>query len=266
MVAPTPSVGAAGPGGWPRPLVLLRHGQSEANAADGFSGWLDVPLSDRGRREALAAGRLLRARGLVPDVVHTSQLRRAGDTAVLALAALGRPDVPIRRTWRLNERHYGALQGRSRAAVRAEYGDELFHRWRRSFDTAPPPAEPGSMVPAPPGGPPGGAPRAESLADVLRRVLPCWEDDVLPDVRAGRLVLVVAHSNSLRALCAHLDSLGPAEVEHLNVPTGVPLRYDLDAGGRPARAGGQYLDPAGAAAGIAEVLAQGGGAGPRGGA
>jgi 2,3-bisphosphoglycerate-dependent phosphoglycerate mutase len=243
-------------------VVLLRHGQSEANAEDGFSGWIDVPLSDRGRREAARAGELMAAAGLVPDVVHTSVLSRAVDTADLALTALGRPGVPVHRSWRLNERHYGALQGRSRAAVRAQFGDELFQLWRRSYGHAPPPSttETGSCGRRRDPGrdaPPGGEPRTEALADVLRRLLPYWKGAVLGDLRAGKVVLVVAHSNSLRALCMHLDALTLDEVFLLNVPTGVPLHYDLDGDLRPLVRGGTYLDPAAAAAGVAEVLAQG---------
>jgi 2,3-bisphosphoglycerate-dependent phosphoglycerate mutase len=245
-------------------LFLLRHGQSAANAEDSFSGWLDVPLSDRGRREAVRAGELIAAQGPLPDVVHTSVLSRAVDTAELALQAMGRPGVPVRRSWRLNERHYGALQGRLRAEIRAEFGDELFASWRRSYEDAPPPstADPAADAAAELSRrhwadfPPGGPPRTESLADVLRRLLPYWQH-IHGDLEAGRVVLVVAHSNSLRALCMHLDGLDADEVARLDVPTGVPLRYDLGRENRPLARGGEYLDPAAAAAGVTEVRAQG---------
>ncbi|GAB2965271.1 2,3-bisphosphoglycerate-dependent phosphoglycerate mutase [Amycolatopsis acidiphila] len=233
----------------PRTLVLLRHGQSTANADDTFAGWLDVPLTERGRWEARNAGKLLAGHGLLPDVVHTSLLHRAIDTAELVLSALGRENCPVRRSRRLNERHYGLLQGRSRKAVRAEFGDEAYRLWRRSYDVAPPPGEP-----ATPGGP-----RTEALSDVRARVAPYWAGRLAPDVRAGRVTLVVAHGNSLRALCMLLDGLGPDEVSRLNVPTGVPLRYDFDDELEPVPRGGTYLDPDLAAAGVAEVLAQGGG-------
>jgi 2,3-bisphosphoglycerate-dependent phosphoglycerate mutase len=243
-------------------LLLLRHGQSAANSEDSFSGWLDVPLSDRGRREAARAGELMIERALLPDVVHTSVLTRAIHTADIALAAIGHPCLPTRRSWRLNERHYGALQGRSRVAVRADFGDESYSLWRRSYEHAPPPlpdSDPSSArhdlryadVPA------GDLPATEALADVYRRVVPYWRDAIASDLHAGRAVLVVAHSNSLRALCMHLDALTPREVETLNIPTGVPLHYELDREHRPHVRGGTYLDPTSAAAGIAEVLTQG---------
>jgi 2,3-bisphosphoglycerate-dependent phosphoglycerate mutase len=245
-----------------RTLLLLRHGQSEANSEDSFSGWLDVPLSDRGRREAARAGELLSEHGLLPDVVHTSVLSRAIDTADIALAVLRRPRVPTRRSWRLNERHYGALQGRSRAAVREEVGDELLARWRRSYDAAPPPlsADDPSAAwrdPRYAAQPAGVLPATEALCDVRARVVPYWRDVIVTDLRAGRLPLVVAHGNSLRALVMYLDGLTPEEIRSVNIPTGVPLRYDLDRALRPVLRGGTYLDPHAAAAGIAEVAAQG---------
>lgn len=232
-----------------RTLVLLRHGQSTANAEDTFGGWLDVPLTERGRQEARTAGKLLAAHDLLPGVVHTSLLHRAIDTAGLALSVLGLEHCPARRSWRLNERHYGLLQGRSRKAVRVEFGDEKYRLWRRSYDIAPPPGEPAFA----------GGPRTEALSDVRARVAPYWTDSLAPDVLAGRVTLVVAHGNSLRALCMELDGLGADEVSGLNVPTGVPLRYDFDDDLRPLVRGGSYLDPERAAAGVAEVLAQGGG-------
>jgi 2,3-bisphosphoglycerate-dependent phosphoglycerate mutase len=243
-------------------LLLLRHGQSAANSEDSFSGWLDVPLSDRGRREAARAGELMAEQGLLPDVVHTSVLTRAIHTTVIALATIGHPWLPTMRSWRLNERHYGALQGRSRAAVRAEFGDESYSRWRRSYEHAPPPLPEGDPSSARhdrryAGLPARELPTTEALSDVYRRVVPYWQDVIAADLHAGRVVLVVAHSNSLRALCMHLDALTAREVEALNIPTGVPLRYELDHEYRPLVRGGTYLDPTSAAAGIAEVLAQG---------
>ncbi len=245
-----------------RTLLLLRHGQSTANSEDIFSGWLDVPLSDRGRREAVRAGELLAAYGPLPDVVHTSLLSRAIDTANIALAVLDRQWLPTRRNWRLNERHYGALQGRSRSAVRAEVGDAVFALWRRSYDHAPPPL----AADDPPSArherryaalPRRELPTTESLADVRARLLPYWQDAVVDDLYAGRTTLLVAHGTSLRALCMHLDGLTPKEISTVNIPTGVPLRYDLDRDYRPRVRGGVYLDPESAAAGAAEVAAQG---------
>jgi 2,3-bisphosphoglycerate-dependent phosphoglycerate mutase len=243
-------------------LVLLRHGQSTANADDSFSGWLDVALSERGAREAARAGALLAEHGLLPDAVHTSVLARAIRTADIALATVGRPWLATRRSWRLNERHYGAWQGRARSDVREEVGDEAFALVRRSPEHAPPRLpvdDPSSARFDPRYGalPAGDLPTAESLADVRRRVVPYWQDVIAADLAAGRTCLVVAHGNSLRALCMHLDALGPDEVSGLNIPTGVPLRYDLDRGLRPLVRGGTYLDPASAAAGVAEVEAQG---------
>lgn len=221
-------------------LVLLRHGESAWNAADLFAGWMDVPLSERGHSEARRCGESLVQAGLLPDVVHTSLLRRAIATANIALDAADRHWIDVRRSWRLNERHYGALQGRSREQVRAEFGDEQFIRWRRSYDAPPPPAEPVNDpryrdlgVPVPPG---------ESLKDVLARLLPYWEAAIAPDLRAGRTVLVVAHGNSLRALVKHLDGISDDDIVGLNIPTGRPLRYDLTHQLRPVHPGGSYLD------------------------
>jgi 2,3-bisphosphoglycerate-dependent phosphoglycerate mutase len=242
------------------PLILLRHGHSVGNGENTFSGWLDVPLSDRGRDEAIRAGRLMAAGGLTPDVVHTSALSRTFLTAGLVLEALGRPAVPVHRTWRLNERHYGGLQGLPRAAVLAALGPERFRLLRRSYDAVPPPATPEAVggTEEPSGGCPA-PPRAESLADVRRRLIPYWIGCVVAQLRAGKTPLIVGHSNSLRALCMQLDDLGPDHVLDLHIPTGVPLRYDLDAQLRPRNPGGTYLDPDAAAAGIAEVAAQGAG-------
>lgn len=243
-------------------LLLLRHGQSTANADDSFSGWIDVPLSRRGESEALAAAEMMHSTGLVPSVVHTSLLHRAIRTGDIVTGALGRPWLPVARTWRLNERHYGALQGRSRAAVLAEVGEETFMKWRRSYGARPPSISPadGEAVASDPRYahlPAGAVPLGESLEDVHRRLLPYWQDVIAADAADGRLPLVVGHGNSLRALCMILDGLDAADVEGLNIPTGVPLLYELDAQWRPVRRGGAYLDQAAADRGVAEVVAQG---------
>jgi len=242
--------------------VLLRHGESEWNAKNLFTGWVDVGLTEKGIAEARRGGELLREAGLLPDVVHTSVLRRAIRTADLALDAADRSWIPVQRSWRLNERHYGALQGKDKAAVRAEFGDEQFQQWRRSYDEPPPPLpddDPWSQV-----GDPRYAnlldlvPRTECLADVVHRMLPYWYDALVPDLLLGHLVLVAAHGNSMRALVKHLDGLGDEEVVGLNIPTGIPLRYELDDDTlRPVKPGGDYLDPDAAAASIEAVKNQG---------
>jgi 2,3-bisphosphoglycerate-dependent phosphoglycerate mutase len=245
-----------------RVLVLLRHGESTANADDVFGGWLDFPLTNRGRDQAAAAGRLIRDAGINPAAVHTSLLTRAVDTTDIVVAE-GLSDSPsVRRTWRLNERHYGALQGRRRSDVRREFGPQVYADWRRSYHLAPPAI--GTDHPQHPrhdprygGLPPGELPAGESLAAVRRRLVPYWQDAIAADLAAGHPTLVVAHGNSLRALCMHLDGLTPHEVSSRHIPTGVPLRYDLDDTLTPVVPGGSYLDPDRAAAGIAEVAAQG---------
>jgi len=246
----------------PGTLVLLRHGESEWNKANLFTGWVDVPLSDKGREEAARGGQLLAEHDLLPDVLHTSVLKRAISTAELALGEADRQWIPVRRSWRLNERHYGALQGKDKAATLAEYGEEQFMLWRRSYSTPPPEIEPGSEFsqdqdPRYAFLPPEARPATECLADVVVRMLPYWYDAIVPDLRSGATVLVAAHGNSLRALVKHLDDMGDDEVVGLNIPTGVPLRYDLDADLRPVKAGGEYLDPEAAAAAIEAVKNQG---------
>jgi 2,3-bisphosphoglycerate-dependent phosphoglycerate mutase len=233
-------------------LLLLRHGQSVSNAADVFTGWSDVPLSDTGRVQARGAAVILRILGVRPTCVHTSLLRRSITTAQIVLDELDRGWVPVHRSWRLNERHYGALTGRSKEAVRAEAGDARFRAWRRSYAVAPPPMGPDAArvmyADARYAGlAPDMLPRSESLADVWDRTAPYWFDVLLPEVRAGATPLVVGHGNSLRAFVMRLEGLGPAEVERLDIPTAVPMRYFLDDRGEPVPdPAGRYLDPIGA--------------------
>ncbi len=242
-------------------LVLLRHGESEWNAKNLFTGWVDVGLTEKGRAEAARAGELMRDDGVRPDVVHTSLLRRAIRTAELALDAADRSWLPVTRSWRLNERHYGALQGLDKAATREQYGDEQFMRWRRSYDEPPPPLDDDNEWSQ--AGDPRYAnlfevlPRTECLADVVHRMLPYWYDALVPELQAGRVLLVAAHGNSLRALVKHLDGLSDEAVVGLNIPTGVPLVYELDGSMKPVAPGGRYLDPAAAAASIEAVKNQG---------
>ncbi|OKL50907.1 phosphoglyceromutase [Buchananella hordeovulneris] len=240
-------------------LVLLRHGQSDWNAKNLFTGWVDVALSDLGREEATRGGELLREAGIAPDVVHTSLLRRAIMTANLALDAADRHWIPVKRNWRLNERHYGALQGKNKTQIRDEYGEEKFMEWRRSYDVPPPPIELGSEFsqdadPRYAGEP---IPATECLKDVLERMLPYWDEAIVPDLKAGKVVLVAAHGNSLRAIVKHLDGISDDEIAGLNIPTGIPLVYELDDELRPVKAGGTYLDPEAAAAAIQAVANQG---------
>ncbi|HVX09077.1 phosphoglyceromutase [Humibacter sp.] len=245
----------------PYTLILLRHGESEWNQKNLFTGWVDVRLSEKGRTEAAHAGELLASAGLLPDVLHTSVLTRAIQTADLALESADRLWVPVRRSWRLNERHYGALQGLDKAETKAKYGDEQFMLWRRSFDVPPPPlADDAEWSQA---GDPRYAdltdeelPRTECLKDVIARMLPYWRSDIIPDLAAGKTVLVTAHGNSLRALVKHLDGISDDDIAGLNIPTGIPLVYRLDEDFLPLGPG-EYLDPEAAAAGAAAVAAQG---------
>jgi 2,3-bisphosphoglycerate-dependent phosphoglycerate mutase len=241
-------------------LVLLRHGESEWNASNQFTGWVDVDLTAKGRAEAVRSGELIAEHNLFPDVLYTSLLRRAITTAHLALDTADRLWLPVRRSWRLNERHYGALQGLNKAEIKARYGDEQFMAWRRSYDTPPPPIEKGSEFSQdtdPRYANIGGGPLTECLADVVARFLPYFTDVIVPDLRTGKTVLIVAHGNSLRALVKHLDQMSDEEIVGLNIPTGIPLRYDLDDELRPVAPGGTYLDPEAAAAGAAAVASQG---------
>ncbi|WP_088282860.1 phosphoglyceromutase [Kineosporia sp. A_224] len=242
-------------------LVLLRHGESDWNAKNLFTGWVDVPLSDKGRAEAEAGGRLLTEAGVLPDVVHTSLLRRAITTANLALDAADRHWIPVKRHWRLNERHYGALQGKDKKQTLDTYGEEQFMLWRRSYDVPPPPIEDDDEFSQ--AGDPRYAglgadmPASECLKDVVVRMLPYWDTDIVPDLRAGKVVLVAAHGNSLRALVKHLDGISDEAIAGLNIPTGMPLVYELDENLAPTVPGGTYLDPEAAAAAAAAVANQG---------
>jgi 2,3-bisphosphoglycerate-dependent phosphoglycerate mutase len=241
-------------------LVLLRHGESDWNQKNLFTGWVDVDLTEAGEAEGKRGGELIREHDVLPSVVHTSLLRRAIRTAEISLDAVDRDWIPVRRSWRLNERHYGALQGKDKTAVRAEFGDEQFMLWRRSYDVPPPPLpddDQYSQV--------GDVryadlletvPRTECLADVVRRMLPYWYDAIVPDLRNGT-VLVAAHGNSLRALIKHLDDLSDEAVVSLNVPTGIPLRYDLDESTLMPVKPAEYLDPDAAKAAIEAVANQG---------
>jgi 2,3-bisphosphoglycerate-dependent phosphoglycerate mutase len=242
-------------------LILLRHGESEWNAKNLFTGWVDVRLSATGEAEAARGGALLAERGLLPDVVHTSVLRRAIHTSQLALDACDRHWIPVHRSWRLNERHYGALQGKDKKETLAKYGEEQFKLWRRSYDVPPPPIEAndqysqagdaryadlGAAMPA-----------TECLKDVVTRMVPYWDEAIVPDLKAAKRVLVTAHGNSLRALVKHLEGISDADIAELNIPTGIPLLYKLDSNFKPTVKGGEYLDPAAAKAAIEAVANQG---------
>jgi 2,3-bisphosphoglycerate-dependent phosphoglycerate mutase len=243
-------------------LVLLRHGESEWNAKGLFTGWVDVGLSEVGAQEAINGGRLLAQSEIRPDAVHTSVLTRAIQTAHLALEEADLLWLPVRRSWRLNERHYGALQGKDKAATRREFGDEQFMLWRRSYDVPPPPIaddDPLSQADDPRYAvlPPEARPRTECLKDVVARMLPYWYDAIVPELNSNQTVIVVAHGNSLRALVKHLDGISDAAIAELNIPTGIPLLYELDDAFRPTVSGGRYLDPEAAAKAAEAVKNQG---------
>jgi 2,3-bisphosphoglycerate-dependent phosphoglycerate mutase len=241
-------------------LILLRHGNSDWNQKNLFTGWVDVDLSDQGRAEAKRAGELLAESGILPDIQYTSVLRRAIHTANIALEVADRDWIDVKRSWRLNERHYGALQGKDKAQTLAEYGQEQFMTWRRSFDVPPPPLDDDNewsqAHDARYAGLGNDLPRTESLALVIDRMLPYWESDIKVDLAAGKTVLVTAHGNSLRALVKHLDGISDDEISELNIPTGIPLVYELDENFKPTGPA-RYLDPEAAAAGAAAVAAQG---------
>lgn len=242
-------------------LILLRHGHSEWNAQGLFTGWVDVDLNEQGIAEAKRAAELFADAQILPDVVHTSLLRRAINTANIALDGIDRHWIPVRRSWRLNERHYGALQGKDKKQTLEEFGAEQFMIWRRSYATAPPPLPDDAEFsqvgdPRYADVPDAELPRTECLADVLRRMLPYWDDAIVPDLHAGKVTLVTAHGNSLRALVKHLDGISEEEVVELNIPTGIPLVYELDDTLKPVRPGA-YLDPEAAADAIKAVATQG---------
>jgi 2,3-bisphosphoglycerate-dependent phosphoglycerate mutase len=241
-------------------LVLLRHGNSEWNTKNLFTGWVDVDLSEQGRGEAKRAGQLIAESGIVPDVQYTSLLKRAIHTADIALAEADLDWLPVKRSWRLNERHYGALQGKDKAQTLAEFGEEQFMTWRRSFDVPPPPLDDDSEFSQAHDRRyahiDGELPRTESLKLVIDRMLPYWFSDITVDLAAGNTVLVTAHGNSLRALVKHLDGISDDAIAELNIPTGIPLVYELDDAFAPV-APGRYLDPEAAAAGAAAVASQG---------
>jgi 2,3-bisphosphoglycerate-dependent phosphoglycerate mutase len=242
-------------------LILLRHGESVWNAKNLFTGWVDVELSEKGLVEAARGGQLLKEANLLPDVLHTSLLKRAIDTANIALKNCGRTGIPTKRSWRLNERHYGALQGKDKAATLKEYGEEQFQLWRRSFDV-PPPAiadndqysqknEPkysglGELLP-----------KTECLKDVVARVVPYLTGEITADLKSGKTVLITAHGNSIRAIVKYLDAISDADIAGVNIPTGIPLLYELNEKFEPITKGGRYLDPEAAKAAIAAVANQG---------
>jgi 2,3-bisphosphoglycerate-dependent phosphoglycerate mutase len=245
-------------------LVLLRHGQSTWNEANLFTGWYDADLTEQGRAEAVEGGRLMAEAGVRPDVVHTSLQTRAVRTADLCLDQMDRLWIPVRRSWRLNERNYGDLQGKGKVQTAEEFGADQVHVWRRSYDTPPPPLSPdderhprhdpryGSL-------PPDVLPASECLKDVVERMLPYWFDAVVPDLAAGLCTLIAAHGNSLRALVKHLDGIGDDEISELNIPTGVPLVYELGDDFRPAEArpvSERYLGDPDAIAAAAEAVAR----------
>ena len=242
-------------------LILLRHGESEWNAKNLFTGWVDVELSEKGLVEAARGGQLLKEANLLPDVLHTSLLKRAINTADIALKNCGRTGIPTKRSWRLNERHYGALQGKDKAATLKEYGQEQFQLWRRSFDVPPPAiadddqysqkneakyANLGEQLP-----------KTECLKDVVARVVPYLTGEVMDDLKSGKTVLITAHGNSIRAIVKFLDQISDADIAGVNIPTGIPLLYELNEKFDPINKGGRYLDPEAAKAAIAAVANQG---------
>ena len=242
-------------------LILLRHGQSQWNAKNLFTGWVDVALSSQGEAEAKRAGELLKEKNLLPDVLHTSLLTRAIHTAEIALGACERKWIPVSRSWRLNERHYGALQGKDKAATLKEYGEEQFKLWRRSFDT-PPPAiadsdqySQASDIRYKDLGPE--LPKTECLKDVVKRLMPYLDNEIANDLRQAKTVLVVAHGNSIRAIVKHLACISDSDIAEVNIPTGIPLLYRFDDDFEPIIKEGEYLDPEAAKESIAAVANQG---------
>ncbi|GAB47166.1 phosphoglyceromutase [Mobilicoccus pelagius] len=242
-------------------LVLLRHGESQWNAKNLFTGWVDVDLSDKGRAEAARGGELLKEKGVLPDILFTSVLRRAITTANLALDEADRHWIPVNRSWRLNERHYGALQGKNKKETKEQFGEDQFMLWRRSYDTPPPPIDPEDEFSQAHDvryeGIDGENPPTECLKDVVERLVPYWESEIVPELKSGKTVMVAAHGNSLRALVKHLDGISDDDIAALNIPTGIPLVYELDDEFKPVTKGGTYLDPEAAKDAIAAVANQG---------
>ena len=242
-------------------LVLVRHGESDWNAKNLFTGWVDVDLTEKGRTEAIRSGQQLKEAGILPDIVHTSVQRRAITTANLSLDEADRHWIPVKRSWRLNERHYGALQGKNKKEILEQFGEEQFMQWRRSYDVPPPPIEPGSEFSQ--DGDPRYAglgdamPTTECLADVVARFLPYWKQEIQQDLADGLTVMLAAHGNSLRALVKTLDEISDEDISGLNIPTGMPLIYELDDSFVPVTRGGRYLDPEAARAAAEAVAKQG---------
>jgi 2,3-bisphosphoglycerate-dependent phosphoglycerate mutase len=241
-----------------RKLVLLRHGESQWNRENRFTGWTDVDLSEAGIAEARAGGRLLKAEGYAFDLAYTSVLKRAIRTLWIALDEIGQMWLPVQKDWRLNERHYGDLQGLNKAEMAAKFGDQQVLIWRRSYDTPPPELKPSDARYE--GNDPRYAgiqvPRTECLKDTVARVVPYWESTIAPSVRSGKRVLIAAHGNSLRALVKHLDGIADDAIVKLNIPTGIPLVYELDERMKPLKH--YYLgDPEEVARRVASVAAQG---------
>ena len=242
-------------------LILLRHGESEWNAKNLFTGWVDVELSNKGRTEATRGGQLLKEANLLPDVLHTSLLTRAINTADIALASAGLVGIPIKRSWRLNERHYGALQGKDKAATLKEYGAEQFQLWRRSFDVPPPPIADDDQY-SQKNDPKyvnlgESLPKTECLKDVVARVIPYLTNEIKSDLKSGKVVLITAHGNSIRAIVKYLDDISDTDIAGVNIPTGIPLLYELNESFKPITKGGRYLDPEAAKASIEAVANQG---------
>ncbi len=242
-------------------LILLRHGESAWNEKNLFTGWVDVRLTQKGEQEAVRAGELFKEHNLLPELLHTSLLRRAINTAEIALNEAECHWIPVRRSWKLNERHYGALQGKDKKATLAQYGDEQFQLWRRSFDVPPPPIADGdefSQVNDPRYQELGNLiPKTECLKDVVQRLIPYWEQEIIPDLKSGKVTLITAHGNSLRALVKHLDGISDQDIAALNIPTGIPLLYELADDFKPITNGGEYLDPTAAKSAIETVANQG---------
>jgi len=242
-------------------LILLRHGESEWNSKNLFTGWVDVPLSEKGINEARRGGELLKSEGLLPDVLHTSLLRRAINTAQIALQVCEREWIPVRRSWRLNERHYGALQGKDKAQTLQEFGEAQFKLWRRSFDVPPPPIDdkdkysqsndPRYLDIA------NSVPKTECLKDVVSRLIPYLTNEITQDLKKYNVVLVAAHGNSIRAIVKHIDCISDEEIAEVNIPTGIPLLYEFDSAFEPIKKGGRYLDPKAAEQAISAVANQG---------